>query len=167
VHASATWRQRVRDRKTNVATRASKKYTAFIKQNLPETASVLHRWLNGQITRIRLRVSRSIEDKPSRVEGVMKTSSKAASVDKRKTTGTLFVCNINPKAKVVYLVGEFNNWNPYADRMIRRKGAFQKTLNLDPGEYQYKFLVDEEWHSDPSTEQVPNEFGTTNSIVRV
>jgi len=97
----------------------------------------------------------------------MKTGSKAASVGKQKTKGTVFVCNVNPKAKAVYLVGEFNNWNPFADRMIKRKGAFQKTLNLDPGEYQYKFLVDGKWHPDPAAEQVPNEFGTMNSIVRV
>lgn len=97
----------------------------------------------------------------------MKTSSKTASVGKRKTPGTVFVCEINPKAKVVYLVGEFNNWNPFADRMIRRKGAFQKTLQLEPGKYQYKFLVDGEWHTDPSTEQVSNEFGTTNNVIRV
>ncbi len=97
----------------------------------------------------------------------MKTSLKTASVPKRKTKGTQFVCNINPEAKTVYLVGEFNNWNPYADRMIKRKGAFQKTLSLDTGEYQYKFLIDGEWHSDPSAEQVPNDFGTTNSIIRV
>lgn len=81
---------------------------------------------------------------------------------------TVFVCDLNPSAKEVFLVGEFNNWDPRADRMVRRKGAFRKTLNLPPGEYQYKFLIDGEWHNDPSAKaQVPNEFGTTNSVVRV
>lgn len=87
-----------------------------------------------------------------------------------KTTGsdsTVFVCNLNPEAKEVYLVGEFNNWDTRADRMIKRKGEFRKTLRLAPGDYQYKFIVDGQWHSDPAAAQVPNEFGTMNSIIRV
>ncbi|MEJ2719852.1 MAG: isoamylase early set domain-containing protein [bacterium] len=86
----------------------------------------------------------------------------------RVGNGTVFVCELKPTAKEVYLVGEFNNWNPQSDRMVKKKGAFQKTLRLAPGEYQYKFLVDGEWHCDPAApKQVPNEFGTTNSVIRV
>ncbi len=81
---------------------------------------------------------------------------------------TSFVCEVNPDAKKVYLVGDFNNWNPEADRMVKRKGAFHKLLQLEPGEYQYKFVVDGEWHSDPSADsQVLNEFGTLNSVVKI
>ncbi len=82
--------------------------------------------------------------------------------------GTVFVCGLNPGAREVYLVGEFNNWNPRADRMTKTKNGFRKTIQLPPGEYQYKFLIDGEWHHDPSaTRQVPNQFGSTNSVVRV
>ena len=82
--------------------------------------------------------------------------------------GTVFVCDLSPNAKEVYLVGEFNNWNPRADRMTRTKNGFRRTMQLPPGEYQYKFLVDGQWHNDPSaSRQVPNAFGTTNSVVRV
>ncbi|UCG53389.1 MAG: isoamylase early set domain-containing protein [Candidatus Latescibacterota bacterium] len=81
---------------------------------------------------------------------------------------TVFACDLIPDAKEVYLVGEFNNWDPRADRMVKRKGTFRKTLHLAPGEYQYKFLIDGEWHNDPAAKaQVPNEFGTMNSVVRV
>jgi 1,4-alpha-glucan branching enzyme len=84
------------------------------------------------------------------------------------TNGTVFVCKLKPDAKEVFLVGEFNNWDSRSDRLVKRKGAFQKTVRLAPGEYQYKFLVDGEWHCDPSARrQVPNEFGTWNSVVRV
>jgi 1,4-alpha-glucan branching enzyme len=84
------------------------------------------------------------------------------------TNGTIFVCSVKPEAREVYLVGEFNNWNPRADRMVKTKGAFRKTLQLPPGEYQYKFIVDGQWHNDPSAaKQIPNEFGTTNSVIRV
>jgi 1,4-alpha-glucan branching enzyme len=81
---------------------------------------------------------------------------------------TRFVCSLKPGAKEVFVVGEFNNWDPRSDRMIKKSGAFQKTMRLAPGEYQYKFLVDGEWHCDPSApRQVPNAFGTLNSVVRV
>jgi len=81
---------------------------------------------------------------------------------------TAFACDVKPDAKRVYLVGDFNNWDPEADRMVKRKGAFYKLLHLTPGEYQYKFLVDGEWHADPSAEtQVLNDFGTLNSVIRV
>lgn len=81
---------------------------------------------------------------------------------------TAFVCDFMPNAKEVYLVGDFNGWDPQADRMVKRKGAFHKLLELEPGEYQYKFLVDGDWHEDPSAVvQVPNDFGTVNSLVRV
>ena len=84
------------------------------------------------------------------------------------SNSTVFVCGIKPTAKEVYLVGEFNNWNPQSDRMVKKKGVFQKTVRLAPGEYQSTFLVDGEWHCDPeATAQVPNEFGTTNSLIRV
>lgn len=88
--------------------------------------------------------------------------------NERKGSATVFVFNSNPDAKEVYLVGEFNNWDPRADRMVKTKGAFRKTLRLVPGEYQYKFIVDGEWHNDPSAiRQIPNRFGTMNSVVCV
>lgn len=84
------------------------------------------------------------------------------------TTLTAFVCDLKHDAKRVFLVGDFNGWDPAADRMVKRKGAFHKILRLNPGEYQYKFVVDGEWHADPAAvAQVPNGFGTLNSVVRV
>jgi 1,4-alpha-glucan branching enzyme len=81
---------------------------------------------------------------------------------------TTFSCGVKPSAKEVYLVGDFNNWSRHADRMVKRQGRFHKTKRLAPGEYQYKFLVDGEWHTDPSApNQIPNEFGTLNSVIRV
>jgi len=95
-------------------------------------------------------------------------SSRTAAKRATAQNGTVFVCDLKPAAKEVSLVGEFNNWDPKSGRMAKKKGVFQKTIRLDPGEYQYKFLIDGEWHCDPSARrQVPNEFGTTNSVVRI
>ena len=81
---------------------------------------------------------------------------------------TTFTFDVKPEAREVYVVGDFNDWDPRADRMVKRQGAFRKSLRLKPGEYQYKFVVDGEWHSDPSAAvQVHNEFGTLNSVIQV
>lgn len=100
----------------------------------------------------------------------MAVKQKEASRKKKatETSLTAFICDVDPAAKKVCLVGDFNDWDPQADRMVKRKGAFHKLLQLPAGEYQYKYVVDGEWHVDPSAEaQVPNDFGTLNSVVRV
>ncbi len=85
----------------------------------------------------------------------------------KAAVSTLFVCDVNPDAKSVYLVGDFNNWDREATRMVKRHGMFQKKLKLKPGIYQYKFLVDGEWYTDPNANQVDNAFGTQNSVLEV
>jgi 1,4-alpha-glucan branching enzyme len=100
----------------------------------------------------------------------MKPVKQRETFEKRERTegAAVFMYNSNPGAKEVYVVGEFNNWDPRADRMVKTKGGFRKTLRLTPGEYQYKFIVDGEWHNDPSAvRQVPNRFGTMNSVIHV
>jgi hypothetical protein len=42
-----------------------------------------------------------------------------------------------------------------------------KDLVLPPGIYEYRFVVDGEWVTDPkAAEAVPNPFGSSNSILR-
>jgi 1,4-alpha-glucan branching enzyme len=99
--------------------------------------------------------------KPEPASGKKSNRAKTAS-------DTVFKCTLKPEAKEVYLVGEFNDWDPRSDRMTKRQGAFQKAKRLAPGEYQYKFLIDGQWYCDPAaSKQVPNKFGTSNSVVRV
>lgn len=72
-------------------------------------------------------------------------------------------------AQQAAVVGEFNNWDPTATPMKRKKdGSFSVALNLDGGrEYRYKYYLDEErWENDPNPDRlVPNSFGTQDSIV--
>lgn len=69
----------------------------------------------------------------------------------------------------VHLAGSFNNWQPSEYPMTRQKdGTFRKRLNLEPGEYRYKFLVDGQWVEDPQADSVvPNEYGTYDSLVKI
>jgi 1,4-alpha-glucan branching enzyme len=83
-----------------------------------------------------------------------------------ETGDIVFVCTF--AGAEVFLAGDFNDWNPRSHRMTRRDGAFQKKLKLAPGSYEYKFVVDGEWRTDPSApEQRPNEFGSMNSVIHV
>jgi hypothetical protein len=54
-----------------------------------------------------------------------------------------------PQAKSVYLVGDFNGWNPTIDKLVPVEGRFQIRLYLLPGQYRYRFIVDGESVPDP------------------
>lgn len=87
---------------------------------------------------------------------------------KQRPVTVTFICNVKPDARDVYLAGDFNGWQPSAERMMGRQGRFTLKKRLPPGEYQYKFVVDGEWQADPQAPvQVPNECGSTNSVVRI
>lgn len=47
-------------------------------------------------------------------------------------------------------------------------GHWIKDLILDPGIYEYRFVVDGEWLADPGCRQVaPNPFGGLNSVLTI
>ena len=73
------------------------------------------------------------------------------------------------EAQQAVVVGEFNNWDPTATPMKRKKdGSFSVALNLDTGkEYRYRYYLDEQrWENDPSPDGlVPNMFGTQDSLI--
>jgi hypothetical protein len=65
-----------------------------------------------------------------------------------------------PQAKSVFLVGDFNGWNPTIDKLIRLDGGYEIRLYLLPGRYRYRFLVDGVSMSDPDN---PYRDGEANS----
>ncbi|MEI6166233.1 MAG: HPr family phosphocarrier protein [bacterium] len=100
-------------------------------------------------------------------EAHMKESS---AVKKSKPKGhvtTTFKCGVSHNAKSVFLAGDFNDWNSQADPMIKRGGQFSKSVKLLPGRYQYKYVIDGEWHADPTAPLAVSELGSTNNIICV
>jgi 1,4-alpha-glucan branching enzyme len=68
---------------------------------------------------------------------------------KRMTKPVNFHCSA-PSARSVYLVGDFNAWNPTAHSMRRREdGWWFIEMQLTHGHHQYLFLVDNEPVLDP------------------
>lgn len=75
-----------------------------------------------------------------------------------------------PGAQKVFLAGDFNNWDPTARRMKRvRRGedSFVAWIDLEPGRYEFKYVVDGKWCCCPSSERVPNALGDENSVIEV
>jgi 1,4-alpha-glucan branching enzyme len=79
-----------------------------------------------------------------------------------------FVVKIE-SAKDVAVTGDFTQWSAEGVRLHQiQKGEWAVNLDLAPGEYQYRLLVDGQWkdHSEASR-RVPNPFGTENCVLIV
>lgn len=101
-----------------------------------------------------------------------KTKNRTTSILKRVSgklaSSTEFALTV-PEAKEVFLVGDFNNWNGSDSRMQKFKdGVCKKKIKLKPGRYEYRFIVDGNWMTDPENpNRQANEFGTENSVITI
>jgi len=65
-----------------------------------------------------------------------------------------FICTV-PEAKQVYVLGDFNNWNPTAHPMNRQPdGAWLLQVQLNHGHHHYRFLVDGKPTLDPRAQGI-------------
>ena len=74
-----------------------------------------------------------------------------------------------PSAKQVSLAGTFNDWDPSKNLLKKNNsGTWRLKLTLQPGRYEYRYLVDGNWENDQRpTACVPNAFGSWNCVVEV
>ena len=74
-----------------------------------------------------------------------------------------------PEAQEVFILGDFNQWDGKKHPMKKGKiGAWETQLQLTPGHYEYKFVVDGQWQEDPTSSQNRmNSFGTYNNLLTV
>ncbi|KAL0230773.1 hypothetical protein PCE1_004328 [Barthelona sp. PCE] len=74
---------------------------------------------------------------------------------------------IDRDASTVFLAGTFTEWDLHPIRLRKdRDGNWSRKLELEPGEYNFKFIVDTEWTVNPSLPTCPDAFGDiTNYIV--
>ncbi len=75
----------------------------------------------------------------------------------------------NPSAKKVSVAGTFNGWDPKSlSAKKSRDGNWTAKVNLAPGKYEYKFVVDGNWLNDTRCAScVPNGVGSTNCVLVV
>ena len=68
----------------------------------------------------------------------------------------------------VYVAGTFNSWNPAQYRLKERSGVYSGTLLLPKGKHEYKFVLGNQWITDPDHNRcAPNPYGSLNSGVQV
>jgi len=78
-----------------------------------------------------------------------------------------------PEAKSVHLAGNFNGWNMSSHPLSQNKtstanGTWKGTFYIEPGVYEYRFIVDGVWHDGAgSVEGWTNEFGSFNCVIWV
>jgi 1,4-alpha-glucan branching enzyme len=78
-----------------------------------------------------------------------------------------------PEAKSVHIAGSFNDWKIHSDPLSQSKegetsGTWSRVIYLEPGVYEYRFIVDGLWHDDVgSAEGWTNEFGSFNCVIWV
>jgi len=71
-------------------------------------------------------------------------------------------------SKQVYLVGDFNNWDEHSHPMKLVDGNWMIEIQLAPGEYEFKYLVDKIWFNDYAAHKYNlNAWGSDNSVVIV
>lgn len=85
----------------------------------------------------------------------------AVSVEDEEVVFTL----VSAGATDVFLVGDFNNWNPTLEKMALAGNTFEIRLFLLPGTYRYKFVVDGKWINDPDNPPVIAERGSAVKLV--
>ncbi|MGR3320233.1 MAG: glycogen-binding domain-containing protein [Candidatus Anammoxibacter sp.] len=114
----------------------------------------------------------------------MKTAQETTSTEKPKkqeTKTSLMKTIFSKKAKEIFfelnapvatrvaLTGDFNNWDPAGiDLKKKEAGLWEIGVKFKPGRYEYKFIVDNEWWTDPANGQtITNTFGSLNSVMEV
>ena len=89
----------------------------------------------------------------------------------RRSCRVTFTLPAEVGADTASLCGEFNEWDPKANPMKKRKdGSFDVTISLKPGqEYRFRYLIDgEHWENDWNADSYQNNpYGTQDSIISV
>lgn len=74
-----------------------------------------------------------------------------------------------PTGKTVQVVGDFNKWGRRQNVLTKKHDdIWGISLKLKPGRYEYGYIIDDEWHTDPSNPNtVENPYGGINSVLNV
>ncbi len=101
-------------------------------------------------------------------EGAEHTAARVRLPPPSLTGNTTFRLKGHADASIVALAGSFNNWNQSQLLFAREGDVWVCRLDLDPGVYQYKFIVDGNWLLDPSNpDTAEDEAGNVNNVIEV
>jgi hypothetical protein len=72
-----------------------------------------------------------------------------------------------PNARKVYVAGDFNNWRADEFGLVKTIDGWAMTTTLVAGNYNYRFIVDGRWITDPANPHYAAEDGKTNSFIAI
>jgi hypothetical protein len=79
-----------------------------------------------------------------------------------------FLLNGYTKAKKVFLAGNFNDWRPSSLSMNKTPQGWELPAYLPEGTHFYKFIVDQQWITDPANpDKRPDSNGNINSVIGI
>lgn len=79
----------------------------------------------------------------------------------------LFTLKGFTNARQVILAGDFNRWNQDELKMQKTMNGWEFSHILPAGNYQYKFIVDGEWITDPANPYFAEQGGEKNSLFSI
>jgi hypothetical protein len=102
-------------------------------------------------------------------EPVPEETPSPARANGRSPRGTVVFRFEASAADRVKLVADFTGWEKQPLDLRRDEdGTWQIAVELPPGQYSYRFLVDNEWRDDPRCpDYEPNPFGGLNAVLRI
>lgn len=76
--------------------------------------------------------------------------------------------SVKIQAESVSLIGDFNNWQPKANEMLKKQGGnWEISIPLPSGRYRYLFLADDEFVIDEKNQNTAEFEGETVSFIEV
>jgi 5'-AMP-activated protein kinase regulatory beta subunit len=78
----------------------------------------------------------------------------------------VFKWHANNPARHVYVTGSWDTWKRKIP-LVKSTHDFSTILNLNPGRYEYKFLVDGKWMVDDTLSKTDNPMGSQNNVVTI
>lgn len=85
----------------------------------------------------------------------------------RQANGEVQFLAAFPDAREVHIAGDFGDWSPQP--LARNdQGDWHLKLQLQPGRYRYRYIIDGQWLNDPANiDTEPNAYGEPNSVLDV
>lgn len=112
----------------------------------------------------------SLGEIESDVETKEKTEEKNEKLEKVEAPKSSVILSWRPpQPEKVFVAGDFNDWNPESHPLVLdENGEWKIELELASGTYEYRFVIDGKWTTDPTSEtSVRNTFGSYNSVLTV
>ncbi len=132
--------------------------TEFYDEEYPNVRAIFTRDAQGQATSLVLKNA-----------GPQELTARRVQMPPPSTKGnTTFHLKGFPDAQIVALAGSFNNWNQSQTLLAREGDQWVSRIDLAPGKYTYKFIVDGQWMTDPANPDTEDDGnGNTNSVLVV